>query len=109
MKKNPNFYLSHIVEAIKKINKYTKGLRKEEFLEKDIVQDAVVRNIEIIGEAVKNLPREFKEKHKDTPWKDTAGMRDRIVHFYFGIDLQLVWNTIKDDIPELEKRIRKLL
>ncbi|HLC68261.1 MAG TPA: HepT-like ribonuclease domain-containing protein [Candidatus Bilamarchaeaceae archaeon] len=67
MKKNPNFYLSHIVEAIKKINKYTKGLRKEEFLEKDIVQDAVVRNIEIIGEAVKNLPREFKEKHKDTP------------------------------------------
>src|SRR3989344_8840596 len=108
MKKNPNFYLSHIVEAIKKINKYTKGLRKEEFLEKDIVQDAVVRNIEIIGEAVKNLPREFKEKHKDPPWKDIAGMRDRIVHFYFGIDLQLVWNTIKDDIPELEKRIRKL-
>jgi len=69
----------------------------------------VVRNIEIIGEAIKNLPEEFKNKHKGIPWKDIAGMRDRIAHFYFGIDYNLVWDTIKKDIPVLKKEIKKLI
>jgi uncharacterized protein with HEPN domain len=69
----------------------------------------VVRNIEIIGEAIKNLPQEFKEKHKGIPWKDIAGMRDRIAHSYFGIDYSLVWDTIRKDIPVLKKEIKKLI
>ncbi|PIU22141.1 MAG: hypothetical protein COT14_02660 [Candidatus Diapherotrites archaeon CG08_land_8_20_14_0_20_30_16] len=65
--------------------------------------------LEIIGEAVKNLPVEFKNKHKDVPWKDIAGMRDRVAHFYFGIDYELVWQTVTKDIPELKNKIVKLL
>jgi uncharacterized protein with HEPN domain len=109
MKKDPKFYLGHIRDSINNINKYTKGLEKGDFLKNNLVQDAVVRNIEIIGEAVKNLPKEFTNKHKDVPWKDISGMRDRIAHFYFGIDYALVWDTVKKDIPELKKQIQKLL
>ena len=109
MKKDPTFYLDHIMEAINKINKYSKGMDSHEFLKNTLVQDATVRNIEIIGEAVKNLPHDFKKKNKDIPWKDIAGMRDRIAHFYFGIDYRLVWDTIKKDIPELKKRIQALI
>ncbi|MBI5227079.1 DUF86 domain-containing protein [Candidatus Micrarchaeota archaeon] len=109
MSKDPNFYLGHVIEAIEKIQKYTKGFDRSDFLENELVQDAVVRNIEIIGEAVKNLPNDFKKKHSNVPWRDIAGMRDRIVHFYFGIDFELVWDTIETDIPELEKKISKLI
>jgi len=109
MNKDPNFYLVHIIEAISKIYKYTGNLDKHAFLRKEIAQDAVVRNIEIIGEAIKNLPEDFKKKHKNIPWKDIAGMRDRIAHFYFGVDFELVWDTVKKDVPELEKKIRKLI
>ena len=109
MTKDPEIYLSHILEAIDKITEYTKGVGREEFLEDGLIKDAVVRNIEIIGEAIKNLPQEFKNKHKEIPWKDIAGMRDRIAHFYFGIDYTLVWDTIKKDIPVLKKEIKKLI
>ncbi len=107
--KDPKFYLKHIIGAINKIRKYTKGLDEQEFMQNELINDAVVRNIEIIGEAVKNLPKDFTTKHKEIPWKDIAGMRDRIVHFYFGLDYNLVWLTVKKDIPELATKIRKLL
>ena len=109
MKKDPKLYLGHIIEAINRINKYTKGLEKGKFLKNNLVKDATVRNIEIIGEAVKNLPDDFKKRHKEIPWKDIAGMRDRIAHFYFGIDYNLVWDTIEKDIPELKKKIQRLM
>lgn len=109
MKKDQNFYLNHILDSISKIYEYTKQLDKEDFLKNDLVKDAVVRNIEIIGEAAKNLSKDFKEKHKEIPWKDISGMRDRIVHFYFGVDQELVWTTVKSDIPDLEKKIRGLI
>ncbi len=98
MIKEPDFYLSHIIEAIGKVRKYTKGFERDDFLQNELVQDAVVRNIEIIGEAAKNLPDEFKKKHSNIQWRDISGMRDRIVHFYFGIDFELVWDTIETDI-----------
>lgn len=109
MNKDPNFYLTHIIEAIDKISKYTENLDRITFLRKEIVKDAVVRNIEIIGEAAKNLPEDFKKKNHNIPWKDITGMRDRIAHSYFGIDFELVWDTIKKDMPDLEKKISKLL
>ncbi len=108
MKKDPRFYLGHILDAIEKINRYTEGMDEADFLENDLVEDAVVRNIEIIGEAVKNLPEDFKAKHGDLPWKDIAGMRDRIAHFYFGIDFELVWLTVTRDIPALKEKIGEL-
>jgi uncharacterized protein with HEPN domain len=109
MNKNPEFYLGHVLESIEKIKKFTDGMNKSEFFENDLVIDAVIRNIEIIGEAIKNLPQDFKKKHKDIPWKDISGMRDRIVHFYFGLDLDVIWDTIQVDIPDLEKKIRGLV
>jgi uncharacterized protein with HEPN domain len=109
MKKNPEVYLGHILEAIGKIKTFTKDMDRDEFLENDLVMDAVVRNIEIIGEAIKNLPEEFKKNNPSIQWKDIAGMRDRIVHFYFGLDFQVIWDTVQIDIPELEEKIRKLV
>lgn len=109
MNKDPKLYLGHILEAINKIQSYTRGMDRQDFHGNDLVQDASVRNIEIIGEAVKNLPRDFKSRNKEVPWNDIAGMRDRIVHFYFGLDYDLVWDTILRDIPELKKKIRKLV
>jgi len=108
MKNDPETYLQHTLDSIKRIKQYTKNMDKPEFIENELVRDGVVRNIEIIGEAAKNLPKNFKEKHPEIPWKDIIGMRDRIVHFYFGLDFELVWSTVKTDIPELEKQISKL-
>ena len=109
MKKDPEIYLGHILEAIEKIKRFSKDMDRDEFLENDLVMDAIVRNIEIIGEATKNLPEEFKKENPEIPWKDIAGMRDRIVHFYFGLDFEVIWDTVQIDIPDLEKKIRKAL
>ncbi len=106
--KDAKIYLGHIMEAADKIREYTSGMDEKAFISNSLVRDAVVRNIEIIGEAVKNLPAEFREKHPEIEWKDIAGMRDRIAHFYFGIDWKLVWETASANIPELKKGIEKL-
>jgi uncharacterized protein with HEPN domain len=81
----------------------------EEFLQDIKTQDAVVRNIEIVGEAVKNLSKGLKEKHKDIEWKDFAGMRDKIVHFYFGVKWEIVWSAINEKIPELLPKIETII
>lgn len=102
-------FLGHILEATGRINRYISGMDEKSFMANDMARDAVVRNIEIIGEAVKNLPDEYRKKHPEIEWKDIAGMRDRIAHFYFGIDWALVWETASANIPELEKKIGKLV
>jgi len=89
-KKEDKLYLNDIWEAILKIEKYTKGLSYEEFLNNMMVIDAVVRNLEIIGEATKNLSKEIKSQYPEIPWKEMAGMRDKLIHEYFGIDLDIV-------------------
>lgn len=73
------------------------------------IQDAVVRRIEIIGEAVRNLPNDFKESNPKTPWLDIADMRNKLIHEYFDVDLELVWEVIKKDLPELKKQIENLI
>jgi uncharacterized protein with HEPN domain len=107
--KRDRAYLKHILEAISNIEKFVEGLTKEDFLENVEKQYAVVRGLEIIGEATKNLSRELKAKHREIPWRDIAGMRNKLIHKYFGIDLELVWVTIKNKLPEFKKQVLKIL
>lgn len=96
MKKDCKIFLAHIIESCRAIEKYTEGLSKENFQQNEEKQDAVIRRIEIIGEAVKNLPLDFRKQYPGTNWRGKAGMRDVLIHDYFGVDLNLVWGTIQE-------------
>ena len=101
-------YLMHIRDALQNIQDYTVEGETEFFSDKK-TQDAVVRNLEIVGEATKNLPVEFKESHPDCPWKQMAGMRDKVIHEYFGVNLQIVWDTVKNRVAQLLLNIVSLI
>jgi uncharacterized protein with HEPN domain len=107
-KRNLNLYIDDIQESIEKIEEYTEGTTLEEFLKNTQIQDAVLRRLEIIGEAVRNLPGDFKQEHSEIPWKMIAGMRNVVAHEYFGINVKRVWKTIEKDIPELKNKIKGL-
>ena len=109
MNKDPLIFLRHIFDSISAIEDFLKNTDKKEFDSNLMMQDAVVRRLEIIGEATKNLPVGFKQKHKEIPWKDVAGMRDKLTHHYFGINLENVWKVIQEDIPKLKIQIEKIL
>lgn len=109
MKKDPEIFLQHISESIKLIDSFSKKLTKEKFTKNRLRQNAIVRELEIIGEAVKNLSPEFVERHKVIPWSDIARTRDKLIHHYFGVDLNEVWSIVKDDLPNLKKQIQELL
>ncbi len=102
-------FLKDISEAIKRIEGYTKNMDYEDFLNDIKTQDAVVRNIEIIGEAAKNISQDFKNQNEDIEWRKIAGMRDKIIHFYFGINLDIVWDVIQTKLPDLQIKINKLI
>jgi len=102
-------FLEDILTSIQKIEKYTANLTFETFLKNDLVIDAVIRNLEIIGEAVKKLPGEIRERYSDVPWKEVAGFRDVLIHDYFGIDIGVVWRTIVEDLPFLKKHVELIL
>lgn len=108
-KRTDKEFLLDIKEAINRIEKYIIGITYEQFLEKTEKQDAVVRNLEIIGEAVKHLTNDLKSKYKDVEWKEIAGMRDKIIHFYFGVNLDIVWKAIKNKLPTFKEEIEKIL
>ena len=107
-KRDYKLYLKDILDAITKIEGYTKDLSFEEFSKGDLVIDGVVRNFEIIGEASKNIPDEVKKQYPDVPWKEMAGMRDKMIHEYFGVDLEIVWKTVKNRLPQLTSIIRDM-
>lgn len=108
MKKDIQVYLDDIQEAIKKIEAYTKGKNFTDFVEDTELEDAVIRRLEIIGEAVKNLPSDIKERHSSVPWKQIDGMRDILIHEYAGVSIERVWKVIEDDIVRLKEEIRKM-
>jgi uncharacterized protein with HEPN domain len=98
-------YLKHILDTICDIEQFTQGLSKEDFLSNRGKQYAVLHGLEIIGEATKNLSRDLKKSCPEVNWKDVAGMRDKLIHVYFGVKLPLVWKTVKEDLPTLKKHM----
>ena len=110
MKRNVRIFLMDIKDCIETIEEYTGGgINREKFYEEKKDQDAVLRRLEIIGEAVKNLPLGFREKHPDIEWKKISGLRDVLIHGYFGVNLERVWVIVKDDLPDLKEKVGKIL
>ena len=109
MKKDPLVFIKHIRDAIGRIESFLKETSKNDFMGSELLQSAVIRQIEIIGEAVKSLPQDFTNKHKEISWIKIAGMRDKLIHHYFGVDKETIWEVIEEDLPKLRKQIRKIL
>ncbi len=107
-KKGDLIFIEHILDSIKAIENFSKGLTKEKLISSRLKQSALVREIEIIGEAVKNISNSLKEKYKGIAWKEIVGTRDKMIHHYFGVDLDIVLGIIKHDIPLLKKQISKI-
>jgi uncharacterized protein with HEPN domain len=108
MTKDNTIYLEHIIDALDKISKYIQNQDLKSFLDNEEKQDAIVRKLEIIGEATKKISRELKIKNPQVPWKDMAGMRDKLIHDYFDVDLSIVWETAVHDVPELKQLLSAL-
>lgn len=105
MTKDHHVYVSHIVESIDLVERYIGDASFEDFLSDTEMQDAVIRRLEIIGEASKQLIDAFKTEHPHIPWKNIMGMRDKLIHEYFGVDLALVWEVMRKDLPDLKKSL----
>lgn len=108
MKRDIKVYIDDIFESINFIENYTKGLSESNFYKDTQVQDAVLRRLAIIGEAIKNMPKNFRDNNPEIQWKEIAGMRDILIHQYFGVRLERAWKTIKEDIPGFKKKLKKI-
>jgi len=106
--KDDLIFIEHILESISAIKEFSKNLSKEELISNRLKHNAIVREIEIIGEAVENISKNLKDKHPEIEWKDIADTRDKMIHHYFGIDFNIIWAIIKKDIPKLEIQIKKI-
>lgn len=109
MSKSPIEYLKHIFEETTFILAKINEISEDDFYNDPTLERAISRSLEIIGEASKNIPQDFKEKHSDIDWKNTARMRDKLIHHYFGIDYSIVWDILKNEIPSLHSKIMALI
>jgi uncharacterized protein with HEPN domain len=106
--REPGLYLKDIIDAMTAIEGFVEGISFDNFKKDDKTSSAVIRKFEIIGEAAKNVPETIKERYPKIPWKEMAGLRDKLIHFYFGIKYDLVWRTIKDVVPEIKLLVSKI-
>jgi uncharacterized protein with HEPN domain len=109
MPRDYKVYADDILEAIGKIKRYTSGVDREAFPQDEKTFDAVIRNLEVIGEAIKKMPEEVRAKHPSVEWKKIAGLRDIVIHEYFGIDVDIVWDIVQHKLPPLETQIRQII
>lgn len=109
MRKDPGIFLKHILESIDAIEEYLEGVEEEEFYTSREKQDLIIRRLEIIGEAAKNIPEDFRKQDDNIPWKKMAGMRDVIIHQYFGINYKIVWDTVEKTLPLIKKQIMQVI
>jgi len=108
-KRNLLLYLEDILESIKSIEDYIKDTSEHEFLDNQEKQDAVIRRLEIIGEAVKKVPEEIRQKYPSVPWRQIAGMRDVVIHEYFGVSVSLIYKTITSDLFRLKETVTAII
>lgn len=108
MKRDIKVYIEDILESISRIEEYVKDLDEAEFYGNSEKQDAVLRRLEIIGEAVKNIPQDVRDKYPEIPWKQIAGMRDVVIHEYFGVNLGRIWKVIQADMKDIKNNINKV-
>jgi uncharacterized protein with HEPN domain len=109
MKKDDSVYRHHILAAIERIEDHSEGVSVQEFLETGIIQDGVVRQLEIIGEASRNLSIELIRSHPKVPWSEIIGLRNRIAHAYYNIDQGVVWDIVQEDLPSLKREVARIL
>lgn len=107
-KREIDLYIADILDSSKKIRKYVKGMGFSDFKNNERTLDAVIRNLAVIGEAAYNIPKEFKKKYPEIPWIDISDMRNKLIHEYFGVDSEILWKTISDDLPMLVREVRKM-
>jgi uncharacterized protein with HEPN domain len=107
--KHEQIFLKHILDEINFLIKESGNIEYEEFMKNEILKRASSRSLEIIGEAVKNLPPDFKKKYKEIEWKKIAGLRDKIIHYYFGVNWDILWDVIRNQLPKLKEQVEKIL
>ena len=108
VKRSSKLYIDDIVRSIGRIEKYAHGLSFDQFSKDEKTIDAIIRNLEIIGEAARNIPQSVREKNRNMPWKEMVGMRNKVIHEYFGVDPEILWQTVRSDMPVLKEKMKKL-
>lgn len=109
IRKDNLVYVDDILSAIKKINKFCKDIEKEDFMKNELLMDAVVRNLEIMGEASSKLTASFRERYKAVEWRKIIGMRNRIIHAYDTVNFEIVWDVVQEDLPALKKKLKAII
>ena len=109
MKKDDSVYLHHIMDALVQIEHYMDNVSHEEFFSSRLLQDGVIRQLEVMGEAARNLSEDLRNEHPEIPWRQMVGLRNRMIHAYFNVDLQIIWEIVQGDIPDLLQKMKQIL
>lgn len=108
-KRDARLLLQDMLESLEKIERYTAGLTFERFAQDDRTVDAVVRNLEVIGEVARQIPSEVRERYPEVPWRRVIGLRNVVVHEYFAVDVEIVWTVVRQSLPELKEALRRMM